>query len=279
MDYHKEMNEVMISVCLPTYNRALLLRRAIASILSQTFTDFELIVVDDGSTDNTKEIVDSFRDARIRYIRHETNKGLMASRNTVLRYARGKYLAFQDSDDWWDKKKLEEEVTILEKAPPTVGAVYSRMEKRYHGGEIALFPPEGMITAGNMLTSFLQGDYIVTLQALLMRRACLETIGVFDERFRAFGDAEFAIRLAAHYKFLYNPHLRVHLEVQSDSISRNKRERLAAREYILTKHRNLFQQHPRALRAWTIALFRAYARQGDWIRALRYAGIYSMSLL
>lgn len=273
------MNEIIVSICLPTYNRANLLRRAIESICSQTYRHFELIIVDDGSTDDTKEMIDSFHDARIRFIRHETNKGLMASRNTALRYARGTYIAFQDSDDWWDPEKLQEEVALLEQAPLAVGAAYSRMGKRYHNGTVALCPLDNAINEGNLLSSFLQGGYIVTLQALLMRRECLDKTGMFDEQFRVFGDAEFAIRLAAIYEFVYNPRVRVHLEVQTDSISRDKRARLAAREIIFAKHRDLFARHPRALRYWAGILFRAFARRGEWKKALRYARMYSISYL
>lgn len=277
MDYREK---VAISIGLPTYNRAALLPRAIESVLAQTFSDFELIVVDDGSTDNTKEVIESFCDARIRYIRHETNKGLMASRNTALRYARGRFIAFQDSDDWWDPEKLQEETAILEKAPSEVGAVYSRMEKRYHNGTKETFPVEGAETAeGNLLRSFLGGGYIVTLQALLMRRECLEKVGMFDEHFSVFGDAEFIIRFVAHYEFLYNPVVRAHLEVQADSISRNKKERLAAREYIFIKHRVFFKKYPLALRYWASILFRSFARNREWKKSLRYLGIYCISFL
>jgi len=79
-----------VSVVIPTYNRAHLVGRAIRSVLNQTYQDFEIIVVDDGSTDNTKEVVKSFNDPRIRYIRHEKNRGGSAARNTGIRAARGK---------------------------------------------------------------------------------------------------------------------------------------------------------------------------------------------
>jgi len=88
-----------VSVIIPTYNRAHTIGRAIKSVLNQTYQDFEIIVVDDGSTDNTEEVVKSFRDKRIRYIQHKKNKGAAAARNTGIKSAKGKYIAFQDSDD------------------------------------------------------------------------------------------------------------------------------------------------------------------------------------
>lgn len=96
-----------VSVVIPTYNRAHLVGRAIQSVLNQTYQDFEIIVVDDGSTDNTEEVVKSFNDPRIRYIRHDQNRGGSAARNTGIKMARGEYIAFQDSDDEWLPEKLE----------------------------------------------------------------------------------------------------------------------------------------------------------------------------
>ena len=90
-----------VTIIIPTYNRAHLLGRAIRSVLTQTFHNWELIVVDDASTDNTKEVAYSFQDPRIHYLCHETNRGGPAARNTGIREARGLYIAFLDSDDEW----------------------------------------------------------------------------------------------------------------------------------------------------------------------------------
>jgi glycosyltransferase involved in cell wall biosynthesis len=89
----------LVTVIIPTYNRARLLGRAIDSVLAQIFTDFELIIVDDGSVDNTRQLVLGYADQRIRYLRHERNQGANAARNTGVRAATGKYVAFLDSDD------------------------------------------------------------------------------------------------------------------------------------------------------------------------------------
>ena len=88
-----------VSVVIPAYNRAHLLKRAIQSVLNQTYQDFELIVVDDASNDNTEEVVKELRDEKIKYIRHRENSGAGVARNTGIRTALGRYIAFQDSDD------------------------------------------------------------------------------------------------------------------------------------------------------------------------------------
>jgi len=97
----------MISVIMPTYNRARTLKRAIDSVLAQTYSDIELIVVDDCSTDNTKDIVDKYSDERLRYVRLKKNSGACVARNVGIEKAKGEYIAFQDSDDYWEKEKIE----------------------------------------------------------------------------------------------------------------------------------------------------------------------------
>jgi glycosyltransferase involved in cell wall biosynthesis len=101
-----------ISVIVPTYNRSELLPRAINSILNQTFKDFELIIVDDGSTDNTKKIIEKYseNDSRIKYIYQENSGGPPRPKNTGIKIAKGNYIAFLDSDDEWLPSKLEEQI-------------------------------------------------------------------------------------------------------------------------------------------------------------------------
>ena len=104
----------VFSVVIPTYNRADKVCRALKSVLNQSFVDFEILVMDDGSTDNTCEVVKGFTDPRIKYEWAENFGGPAAPRNRGLRLAQGKYVAFLDSDDWWMPNKLEESLVILE---------------------------------------------------------------------------------------------------------------------------------------------------------------------
>ena len=103
-------DEVSVSIILPTYNRAALLPRSIESVLGQTYGDFELIVVDDGSQDDSAAVVARFADKRIHYLRLARNGGVSAARNAGLAEAAGKYIAFQDSDDEWMAEKLERQM-------------------------------------------------------------------------------------------------------------------------------------------------------------------------
>ena len=117
------MPEIKVSVIIPTYNRAKLIKRSILSVLNQTYQNFEIIVVDDGSADDTKSVVESFNNPKIRYIRHDINKGQSAARNTGIKNAKGKYIAFQDSDDEWLPEKLEKQMSCFESPSSHSGIV------------------------------------------------------------------------------------------------------------------------------------------------------------
>lgn len=102
-----------VSVIIAAYNRAHLIGRALRTVLEQTYNDFEVIIVDDASTDNTENVIKSFDDARIKYIRHDKNKGAAAAWNTGIRASKGEYIAFQDSDDEWAEDKLEKQMNAF----------------------------------------------------------------------------------------------------------------------------------------------------------------------
>jgi glycosyltransferase involved in cell wall biosynthesis len=114
-----------VDVIIPTCNRSQFLRSAIGSVLSQVFGELRLIIVDDGSSDDTPSVVRSFDDNRIKYIRHETTKGEAGARNTGIMNSDAKYVAFLDDDDEWLPEKLRVQVDFLEVSPTKVGAIYT----------------------------------------------------------------------------------------------------------------------------------------------------------
>ena len=115
----------LISVILPTYNRAHTLMRAVTSVLNQDYREIELIVVDDASTDGTTELLESIADPRLRVIRHDHNKGVAGATNTGIQAARGEIIAFQDSDDEWLDGKLSHQMARLAAAPSDCVCVLS----------------------------------------------------------------------------------------------------------------------------------------------------------
>ena len=104
----------LVSIIMPTYNCARFIRESIDSVLAQTYTNWELIIVDDSSTDNTAEMIANFNDPRIHYLRNEQNEGAALTRNKALRAAKGRYIAFLDSDDLWHPDKLERQIAFME---------------------------------------------------------------------------------------------------------------------------------------------------------------------
>ncbi len=271
-----------VSVVLPTYNRAQSIRSAIDSVLAQTYRDFELIIVDDGSTDSTRELVEQYSDKRIRYIRHEKNRGLAAGRNTGARDARGIFIANQDSDDIWMPEKLQREVHALESAYPRVGVAYSRLEKVFSEGAGPVYIPasNAAVANGNLHRKLLEGNFI-TMQVALMRKECFEKVGGFDESLSAFQDWDFWLRVSNAYEFVYVPEVGVRARVSLDSITKNKAKRLIARTAIFRKYQEEFSQYPAVYATHAFSIGNAYALRKEWRKArvyLRQAAVYAPTL-
>jgi len=235
----EEGENVTVSVIIPTYNRAHLIGRAIQSGLAQTYRDFEIIVVDDGSTDDTESVVRGFEDGRIRYVRLPENKGGNAARNAGIEAAGGRFIAFLDSDDEYLPARLEKTVPVLAAAPERVGVVYSNF----------------LITRGGYLTRGVSGDIYahelqynyVSVCGALIKRECLAG-NPFDEELPAFQDWELWIRLAKQYHFLYvdEPLFVWHCEDDGpERTSRNIEKLVTANRMILEKHGADLSRYPK----------------------------------
>jgi glycosyltransferase involved in cell wall biosynthesis len=198
------MSTHTFSVVIPTYNRADLIGRAIRSVLAQTYTNFEIIIVDDGSTDNTQEVVQKFGDSRIKYVPHDINRGLNNSRNTGIKNSTGEYVAFLDSDDEWLPKKLEKQLEAFAKGGAEVGACYTWLNSINEDTkkELIVSPLfEGYIFEDLLYSQFANPS------SMVVRRSCFDVVGVFDtdESFRACEDWDLWLRLSREYKFAVVP--------------------------------------------------------------------------
>lgn len=193
----------VVSVIIPTYNRAHLVGRAIQSVLDQTYPEFELIVVDDASNDGTDKVVKNFNDPRIRYVRHNQNMGVAAARNTGINAAQGRYIAFQDSDDEWLPEKLDMQIKVFSNAPREVGVVYTDMWKINEGRKKYWHSPSNMPDDGIIYKRSLQRVFTIGIGTALIKRTCLSQSGIFDESFSSLEDFEFFIRISKFFCFYH----------------------------------------------------------------------------
>jgi len=174
----------LVTAVVRTYNRAVLVGRAIDSVLGQSFEDFELIVLDDCSSDNTPEVVQAYekRDARVRYIRHERNMGTGRGFNTANGAARGKYVAYLDDDDVWRPDKLEKQVSKFESSPQTVGLLTGGIQywNSDTGKRLRTWIPN---QRGNVYWESLgqSGGLFGPPSVVMIRRSVIEDIGPFRE--------------------------------------------------------------------------------------------------
>jgi glycosyltransferase involved in cell wall biosynthesis len=186
----------LVSVILPTHNRAALLPRAVDSVLGQSLQALELIVVDDASTDATPEVLAARRDPRLRVLRRERSQGAAAARNLGLAAARGEWVAFQDDDDLWLVDRLQTQWRAVMAEPECLWSVcsYLRLDRNYEyfiGGpdyRRQLRPVDGIGEEGPDWS-------LIATPGWLVRRELLQALGGFDERMRSWDDWELALRL------------------------------------------------------------------------------------
>ena len=237
-----------VSVILPTHNRATLVGRAIDSVLGQSFEDFELIVVDDNSTDDTAQVIARF-DAhpRLRYYRNAKNLGPSGARNRGIDLARGSYVAFQDSDDRWFPEKLARQMEEIREKDAQVcycGAFYYSPENSYYIPRPRTVSKKGM-QSGDLSRDILF-DNPTTPQTLLVKRSLFDTVGRFDETLPIKVDWDLAIRLAQSEPFAFVAEPLVLIYRTEGSVSSDRVADAATREKLLKKYDLIFRRNFRA---------------------------------
>lgn len=234
-----------VSVILPTYNRASLITRAIGSVLDQTWQDFELIIVDDGSTDDTEKTVAGFTDDRIRYVRLAQNGGPSMARNRGIELAKGEYIAFQDSDDEWMSDKLEKQMELMLGSTGELGLVYCRMERNYKNGARQIYPSvekAGTELQGNLFVPLLEHNYIGT-PTMLVRKECIVQSGGFDEKLRGLEDWELVLRLAESWDIGFVDETLIKVYVTEKSVSMDAKSYVETRCYMIAKYWKVMSQN------------------------------------
>ncbi|MBW4674843.1 MAG: glycosyltransferase [Desmonostoc geniculatum HA4340-LM1] len=211
-----------VSVIIPTYQRGHLVSQAINSVLAQTYEDYEIIVINDGSQDNTPQVLAQFSDRdRITTI-HQTNQGLSAARNTGIYSAQGKYIAFLDDDDLWEPQKLEKQIPILE-ANPHLGLIYSDSFFFSDKKDLFLDSYNTVFPTPHIQVSWtlFQYNYIPVL-TVIVRRDCLNQVGLFDETLRSCEDYDLWLRLIEKFPIYFLNEPLARYRNSSNSLSKNQ---------------------------------------------------------
>ena len=262
------MEQTFVSVIVPVFNHAAVLDRAIASILSQSFGNFELIVIDDGS----HQPAVASDDPRVRMLRHDRNLGAGAARNTGIAAAAGRYIAFLDADDVWHPDKFETQLECFNTAPPDIRACfchYTLKREAGNGWTSRIVAPMPLRPSD---PSLLWGCNVSPGSTMIVHRACFEDVGPFDEALRALEDWDWLLRFNRRYAAHVVP--RVLATVYAHPMPRSRsRSTLAALALLNTK----FAEQIAATGSVNLRKFRStlmveraahYRRVGQIVRAI-----------
>jgi len=263
------MEKPLVSVIIPTYNRSHIVARAIESVAGQEYPKLEIILVDDGSSDTTAEVVAGLKVPGLRYFRHPQNLGANAARNTGIMAAHGEFVAFQDTDDNWDPRKLSLQIqALLVHGADICFCAFDRLSC----GVFTRIPKPGYgIQPGceNRHVELLRGSYISS-QTLVVRRGLLLKVGLFDETLPRLQDWELCLRLSKRHSVVYLDKSLVQVDVSDDSISRQFAKYALAADIILNKHAEDFRSHPQAAAMLCINLSIDALRHGRMVTSLRF---------
>ena len=240
----------MISIIIPTYNRKDLLERAVASALAQTEADTEILIMDDGSDDGTREAWEGRTDGKVRYCRLE-HGGACRARNRGLAEAKGEYAAFLDSDDAWEPDKLARQTAFLKETGADI--VFCSFRHWDTAGNMTVRPGE-KFARGRIEKRQLLAENAVSTQTILGKTACLRAVG-FDERFPRMQDWDFALRMAERFAVYYDPTPMADVYLQKDSISGDPVKALKAVRMLYEKNRADYVKDFPATRALMTAYY------------------------
>ena len=240
------LQQQIFTVVIPTHNRAHLIQRTIQSVLNQTFTDFELIVVDDGSTDDTSDVVSSFDDVRVRYL-YKVNSGAADARNLGAKEAAGKYLTFLDSDDEVTPYWLEKIYSVFGSGADIVCCGYECVV--YEEGAQAV--PGRIVLPSKLGPMFsYQGGLFTKGGVFALQTELFETVGGYASGLSSGQHTELAMRLIPYcvqnnlrIACIYEPLMKHHLHT-GPRIRTNPKAVMEGAKYIIAKHASLLQQEP-----------------------------------
>ncbi len=208
----------LISIIIPVYNGEKTIRETIYSVLNQTYKNLEIIIINDGSTDSTLEVISSIPNSNIKVFSYP-NTGVSTSRNRGIALAKGEYISFIDADDLWIPDKLEAQFNALQENPQAAVA-YSWTDWINESGEVIYGGGHHQIS-GDVYAHLFLGDFIEGGSNVLIRKSALDKVGIFDETVNFSEDWEMWLRLAAQYQFVVVPRTQILYRISHQSASCN----------------------------------------------------------
>lgn len=239
----------LISCIIPTHNRASKLMVAVQSVLNQTYRNIELLIVDDQSKDNTREVVEAIirTDHRVKYLLNP-NKGANNARNYGITNSKGEYIAFLDDDDAWVETKLEKQLNVFKGLGKEYGVVYCTFARKSIKGNVVRTHPSRLsqIKNGDILNRMLKRNFISTC-SLFVKREVFDKSGMFSPKYKSFQDWELLTRIACDYHFYFLRETLVNVYESNDSITLNKSGRVITKIMHLKQFMHLYKERPRLL--------------------------------
>ncbi len=215
-------NDSLVSVVIASYNNGQFLEEGVESILNQQYKNFEIIIVDDGSTDNTKEIVIKYEiEPKVRYF-YQENQGQAKAKNKGIIESNGDYIAFLDADDKWTQDKLSSQLPCFNKSE-NIGVVFTNLNHINEYGDVIEIPKREFFS-GN-LTSKLLVDNVVTGMSSIVKKECFDKVGIFDEQLPMGIDYDLWLRISTVYEFYFLDKVTYLYRQWSGQMSHNKRGR------------------------------------------------------
>jgi len=256
----------LVSIVIPTHNRPELVRKAIESVLGQTFRDFEIIIIDDGQEKRAKEAVLMFADDRIRYVAHDKERGCSGAKNTGIREAKGKYVAFLDDDDTWSDNKLSLQIEALKDVPADVAYSFTAVTDVFDDRETERTVPDGI---GNYYEYALRVFNGMLSSALIIRRDVFDDIGLLSEEFPSHTDIDLMLRVSRKYRGVGVNKSLVRRIVLSghEQMGSSWKRRIAGREMLLEKYKDEFEARPLFLAKHLTFLAVMYRSDGQYKKA------------
>lgn len=242
----------LVSAVIPTYNRAEYVGGAIESALNQTYDDVQVVVVNDGSTDDTRDVLSTYEgDDRVKVRHNEENRGIPTTMNRGIDAADGKYVGVFGDDDRWRPTKVEKQVAVLEDAPDNYCGAYTDGVITDTEGEVVRRVESGV--EGKLFPHIFVEMSVLPHSSQLVRKECLEAVDGFDESFEIACDWDLTARLAEEYCWKYVPEVLVERTHHEDNVTGDADYDVRARRQMYEKHRETIVQHSKVHRKFEAA--------------------------